>query len=134
MIHDVRVIFGDTDMMGVVYYANYLRYFESARAAWLRDLVVANVDGLSLGLPVIESYCRYRKPARYNDLLRVHLVVAELTQARVRFDYEIRREQDVLAEGFTVHASVNSSTGKPQRLPNELYKALQHEMTPEETV
>ena len=71
MIHQVRVIFGDTDQMGVVYYANYLRYFEGARAAFLRHVgrSYKDLEAWNVALPVVEAHCRYRKPAHYEDLL-----------------------------------------------------------------
>ena len=94
MIHQVRVIFGDTDQMGVVYYANYLRYFEAARAALLRACGLSGRDlaALAVGFPVTESYCKYRRPARYEDLLDVDIQVAHLGGAMVRFVYQVRRE------------------------------------------
>ena len=73
MKHEIRVIFGDTDQMGVVYYANYLRYFESARAAYWRDLGKSYKDLVEWGvaLPVVEAHCNYKRPAFYEDLLVV---------------------------------------------------------------
>src|ERR1041384_1719806 len=65
--HDVRVIFGDTDQMGVVYYANYLRYFEGARAAYWRALgrSYKDLEAWGIALPVVEAHCEYRRPAYY---------------------------------------------------------------------
>ena len=92
MIHQVRVIFGDTDQMGVVYYANYLRYFEASRAAYLRDFGKshADLDAWGVALPVVEAHCRYRQPARYEDLLDIEGVEPKVhgypplpTEARV---------------------------------------------------
>ncbi len=124
MIHQVRVIFGDTDQLGVVYYANYLRYFEAARAAYLRSLGSGQKDleAWGLALPVVEAHCRYVRPAHYEDLLDVDLRVDSVRGASLRFCYEIRRESSVLVHGYTVHACMNSA-GKPCRMPKEL-KAL----------
>ena len=125
MIHEVRVIFGDTDQMGVVYYANYLRYFESARAALMRHLGLSGKDLVRLGVqfPVAEASCRYRKPAHYEDLLEVDIEVTELGHARIRFAYVIRRGDDVIAQGSTTHACIDAS-GRPRRIPAELRDAF----------
>jgi acyl-CoA thioester hydrolase len=125
MIHEVRVIFGDTDQMGVVYYANYLRYFESARAALLRAAGSSgqHLRDLGVGFPVVEAHCRYRQPARYEDLLEVHIAIARLGGAQVRFSYEIRRGSDLVADGYTVHACVGPD-GRPRRVPDELRRLL----------
>src|SRR5690606_5609707 len=119
------VIFGDTDQMGVVYYANYLRYFEAARAAMLREIGSSgrHLEDLGVGFPVIEASCRYRRPARYEDLLDVELVLASLGAARLRFTYRIRRGDELIAEGFTDHACVDA-TGRPCRIPAELRRMM----------
>ena len=125
MIHQVRVIFGDTDQMGVVYYANYLRYFEAARAALLRSVGKSQRDlaRLEIGFPVTEAHCRYRRPARYEDLLDVEVAVTSMRGASLEFRYEIRRDEEVLADGYTVHACL-SSRGRPVRIPAELRELL----------
>ena len=126
MIHQVRIIFGDTDKMGVVYYANYLRFFESARAALLRErgLTGRDLDQLGVGFPVTEAHCRYRKPAYYEDLLDVDIRIAELGAVRVRFEYEIRRDSELLVDGYTVHACVRGDSGRPVRVPEAIRHAF----------
>ena len=121
MIHQVRVIFGDTDQMGVVYYANYLRWFEASRAAFLRSFgrSHADLDAWGVALPVVEAHCRYRRPARYEDLVDVDVVVGEVRGASLRFDYQLRRGADVLADGWTRHAVIGPD-GRPRVLPPEL--------------
>ena len=125
MIHQIRVIFGDTDQMGVVYYANYLRYFESARSALLRARGYSARELVDQGVmfPVTDAGCRYRQPARYEDLLDVHIAVAQMRHASVRFHYAVRRGDELLAEGHTVHACVDPS-GRPRRIPAELRVAF----------
>jgi acyl-CoA thioester hydrolase len=120
MIHEQRVIFGDTDQMGVVYYANYLRYFEASRAAFLRSLgrSHADLDAWGVALPVVEAHCRYRLPARYEDLLHVHVTVGEVRGASLRFDYRVTRGDDLLADGFTRHAVIGPD-GRPRAMPPE---------------
>ena len=131
MIHQVRVIFGDTDQMGVVYYANYLRYFEAARAALLRDAGKSqrDLERLGVGFPVIEAHCRYRQPARYEDLLDVDVRITKMQSASLVFEYDIRRGDVAIADGHTVHACV-SSRGRPVRIPAELRDRLAPEPAP----
>jgi acyl-CoA thioester hydrolase len=125
MIHQVRVIFGDTDQMGVVYYANYLRWFESARAALLRDrgLSGRHLSELGVSFPVAEAFCKYRRPAHYEDLLDIDIRVTELGFVRIRFAYEVRRGSELLADGHTLHACVDGR-GKPVRIPEPLRAAF----------
>ena len=120
MIHEQRVIFGDTDQMGVVYYANYLRYFEASRAAFLRSFgrTHADLDAWGVALPVVEAHCRYRSPARYEDLLLVHVFVAEVRPASLRFEYRVTRGADRIADGFTRHAVIGPD-GRPRAMPPE---------------
>src|SRR6188768_1764430 len=125
MIHQVRVIFGDTDQMGVVYYANYLRWFESARAALLRDRGLSGRHLVELGVafPVAEAHCRYRRPAHYEDLLDVDITLPEMGRAQVRFEYRILRGEELLADGWTVHACIGGG-GRIVRIPERLRVAL----------
>ena len=129
MIHDVRVIFGDTDQMGIVYYANYYRYFEAARAGLLRAHGHSHLEMLGWGvaLPVVESHCKYRSPAHYEDLLAVEVTIGKVRGASVRFVYRIMREETLLVEGYTVHACVHPDTGRPRRIPPELLAILSTE-------
>jgi acyl-CoA thioester hydrolase len=123
--HDIRVIFGDTDQMGVVYYANYLRYFESARAAYLRSLGKSykDLEAWGIGLPVIEAHCYYKRPAHYEDVLGVDVHVDELRAASLRFAYRIYRGDDLLAEGTTRHAVIGTD-GRPRVMPAALREVI----------
>jgi acyl-CoA thioester hydrolase len=125
MKHEIRVIFGDTDQMGVVYYANYLRYFESARAAYWRDLGKSYKDLVEWGiaLPVVEAHCDYKRPAHYEDLLVVETRVSELRGASLRFAYRVMRGAELLAEGHTRHAVIGTD-GRPKALPDALRAAV----------
>jgi acyl-CoA thioester hydrolase len=119
MISEVRVIFGDTDQMGVVYYANYLRFFEGARAAYWRDLgrSYKDLEDAQIAMPVIEAHCAYRRPARYEDLLAIETEIDEMRAASLRFVYIVRRGTDVLADGWTRHAVIGPS-GRPRAIPD----------------
>jgi acyl-CoA thioester hydrolase len=122
---ELRVIYGDTDQMGVVYYANYLRYFEAARGAFLRDRgrSYGDIEAMGFVLPVVEAHVRYRLPAKYDDLLRIELRVAEVKGASMRFEYEVSRGGERLADGYTVHALLDRA-GRPTRIPEELRRLL----------
>ncbi len=119
--HEIRVIFGDTDQMGIVYYGNYMRFFESARAHYWRALGRSYQDLVAWGvaMPVVEAHCNYKRPAHYEDLLIVDTRVSEVRTASLRFAYVIKRGDTVLAEGYTRHAIINNA-GKPRALPDEL--------------
>ncbi len=129
MIHDIRVIFADTDQMGIVYYANYYRYFEAARAALLRAHGSNHKEMMSWGvaLPVVESHCRYKSPAHYEDIIHIDIGVGEIRGASMRFVYQIHCEGRLLVEGYTVHACVHPDTGRPRRIPPQLQTLLESE-------
>jgi acyl-CoA thioester hydrolase len=122
----IRVIYGDTDQMGVVYYANYLRYFEAGRNEFIRakGLRYRDFEAMfRLMLPVVEAAASYRAPARYDDLLTVETSLAEIRRASARFSYRIVRDGEVVATGHTVHACVDAE-GRVQRMPRELVERL----------
>jgi acyl-CoA thioester hydrolase len=116
----LRVRYAETDKMGVVYYANYLVWFEVARADLLRALgwTYREMELAGISLPVIEAHCDYRRPAHYDDELEVRTEGRMLSPVRMEFRYEVVRKQDrvVAASGRTVHAALDAS-GKPCRLP-----------------
>jgi len=125
-----RVLYGDTDAAGVVYYGNYMRYFEQGRTEYMRDLVQTyrEIESQGLLLPVIECYTRYKASAAYDDLLVIETSMVELKNVSCRFNYRIlRKEPDdsltLLAKGYTVHASVDRS-GRLTRLPAKLINKL----------
>ena len=120
---DIRVRFGDTDAAGIVYYANYLRYFESGRAEFMRALAMPYSEIVKDGyiLPVVEAWCRYRAPAVYDDLLQVHTWLHEHKAASLLIGCHIRRGDTLLAEGATRIGSMRAD-GTPCRLPPQLRK------------
>jgi acyl-CoA thioester hydrolase len=125
-----RVLYGDTDAAGVVYYANYLRFFEKGRTEYMREMVLTyrDIENQGLILPVIESYSRYKAPAAYDDLLIIETSLVELKNVSCRFNYRIYRNDSdnsktLLTKGYTVHASVNRN-GKLTRFPANLIEKL----------
>jgi acyl-CoA thioester hydrolase len=123
-----RVLYGDTDSGGVVYYANYLRYFEHGRTEFMRALISSykDLEGRGYILPVVECYSRYKASAFYDDLLLIETSLSAVKAVSCRFDYRITREPDqkLLALGHTVHAAVNRE-GKLVKLPQDLLEKLQ---------
>jgi len=122
----VRVIYGDTDQAGIVYYANYLRYFEAGRTEFIRAKGLRYRDfeeRYGLLLPVAEAKATYRAPARYDDLLTVETTLVEARRASARFEYRIVRDGEVVATGHTVHACVGAD-GRVRRLPGDLVERL----------
>jgi acyl-CoA thioester hydrolase len=116
----VRVRYAETDQMGVVYYANYLIWFEVARTDLLRHAgwTYREMEESGFALPVIEAHCVYRQSAHYDDELDLKAAGELLSAVRVRFDYRVTRVADgrVLATGHTIHASLDPA-GRPRRLP-----------------
>jgi acyl-CoA thioester hydrolase len=124
---DVRVRFADTDAQGIAHNASYLVWFEVARVEYLRAYAGGYQSLRDLGIEalVLESFCRYIVPARFDDLLHVHARVIELRGARFRYEYAIVREDgNLMAEGWTAHACVDARTFKPTRVPEWLADAM----------
>jgi acyl-CoA thioester hydrolase len=126
----VRVRYPEVDRMGVAHHSSYFVWFEIARTEWLRatgrsyrDL--EDVEGIQL--PVVSAGARYRAPARYDDRLEVRALPVSARGARVRFEYEVRREGQaapLLATGYTEHAAVNRE-GRPVRVPDDLRRRFE---------
>ena len=126
----VRVRYAETDTMGVVYYANYLVWFEVGRTDLLRATgwSFREMEGEGFSLPVVEAHCEYRVSAKYDDEIEVRTTGASVSPVRVRFDYEVIRAGDavVLATGHTVHAVLDRS-GRPRRLPERARDIFSYE-------
>lgn len=114
----LRVRYAETDAMGVVYYGNYLTYFEDGRVAYLqrKGIPYSEMEAAGVFMPVAEAYCKYRAPARFEDELTVETSIAAAGRANVRFDYVVRRGDEVLADGYTVHVACGRD-GRPVRIP-----------------
>lgn len=121
--YQVRVPYAHVDQMGVVYYAHYLVYFEMARGELLRraGMPYGDLERGGVMLPVVESHCVYRKPAKFDDLLDVIIKGVESRGIRVRIEYEVKRDEDLVATGYTDHVCM-SREGKVMRPVPELKK------------
>ena len=126
----LRVRYAETDKMGVVYYANYLVWFEVGRTDLLRSLgwTYREMEADGISLPVIQAHCEYQRPARYDDDLEVRTEGEMLSGVRMRFRYTIVKAADgsVTAEGYTEHAAVDPA-GRPCRLPGRIRQAFRNE-------
>lgn len=124
-----RVIYGDTDAGGVVYNANYLRFFEKGRSGFMRQYVISyrELEEMGFILPVVESYVRYKAPARYDDLLIINTSMQPISGISWRFNHHIRMASDdkLLVKGFTIHASVNRQ-GKLTKMPAGIIEKMQN--------
>lgn len=122
-----RVIYGDTDRMGVAYHANYLRWFEIGRAELFRHLglTYAEMEDRGVFLPVSEVFCKYVSSARYDDLIAIETTVDPTVRAGVKFDYRILGPdgEQLLAKGHTKHAFLNPD-GKVVRPPGFFKRLL----------
>ena len=122
----VRVRYKDTDTMSVVYYGNYLTYFEVARVEYLRqrNLPMSEVDR-RIHMPVVEAFVKYVKPAKLDDLLQVSSRVSLRKRASFTFSYEIRNEgKELVATGFTRHACWDPATARMIALPDWLKEIM----------
>jgi acyl-CoA thioester hydrolase len=123
----LRVRYAETDQMGVVYYANYLVWFEVARADLLRTQgwTYREMEQAGVALPVIEAHCEYRRPARYDEEIDVRTTGRLYSPVRMEFTYEVvlKTSADIAAIGRTVHAALNKK-GRPCRLPSRIREAF----------
>lgn len=106
----VRVTYSDTDQMGMVYYANYLIWFEIGRTEFLRQygLTYKSLEAQGVYLPVTRCVCEYKSPAKYDDLIRIVTTIVQMTRVSVTFSYKLVREGsgEVIALGETKHACI----------------------------
>lgn len=127
---EVRVIYGDTDAMGVVYYANYIKWFEVGRTEFLRRMgyPYKRMEEQDIWLPVAEVDCKYKSPARYDDLLVIRTWCSMLKASTVVMSYEIIKKEtgEVCVTGSTKHA-VTTPEMKPinfKKLNPELHDMI----------
>ncbi len=123
-----RVIYGDTDNMGIAYHANYLRWFEVGRTEMFRSygLTYKAIEGKGFYMPVSEVYCKFLSPAQYDDVITIETSVDTKMRAGMKFDYRIFKEEDGenLVKGFTKHAFVNKE-GRIVRPPDFIKSLLE---------
>jgi len=125
---EIRVRYADTDQMGIVYYANYFVWLEIARTELLRS---QGIDYRSiekekqLALPVIEAYCKYKTPARYDEIIVIKTKASQIKNSSLRFDYKLFNKENnlLLAEAYTSHVFIDKER-KPVRIPEKIKEAI----------
>ena len=127
----IRVIYADTDAMGIVYHTNYIKWFEIGRTELLRSvgIVYSEVEVQGYNLPLTEAYCHYLLPAKYDQIIIVETEMEYLKRASMKFNYTIWDEdkEKILVEGYTVHACTNN-LGKIVRIPPFIVKKIEEQI------
>lgn len=128
---DFPVRYAETDQMGVVHHSVYYVWFEQLRTAYFRNMgfPYGQLEGRGVRFPVVESRCRHRKGARYDERVKVTGWLREPEGVRVRLDYRVEQEERILAEGYTLHARTDAR-GRPARIPPEILEKLKEEAAP----
>jgi acyl-CoA thioester hydrolase len=124
--HDVRVRFAETDAMGIVHHASYLPYLEEARVAYLRAIghPYHEVRAAGADFAVLEVFVRYLQPLRFDEIVRVHLLLAVASRATFQMGYLLEVDGQARATAVTVHGCVDP-TGRPVRMPSWLSEMAQ---------
>ena len=127
MLHslDIRVAYADTDQMGMVYYSNYLVWFERGRTELLREagLTYAEIEKEGVYLPVVEAHCNYKQSARYDDVITVVSRIPEIPRSVLTIEYEVKLEDAILAFGYTKHTFINKE-GRPVKPPKKVVERI----------
>ena len=124
----IRVRYGETDQMGVVYHGNYALYLEMGRIEWLRKLGISYRDMEENGimLPVVSLCINYKKSAGYDDLINVKTQLKNKPTVKIEFDYEITNEKgDILTTASTVLVFIDKNTSRPIKAPQYILDALE---------
>jgi acyl-CoA thioester hydrolase len=122
----VRVRFAETDAQGIAHHSNYLIWFEAARVEFLGKYAGGYQRLRDEGIEslVLEANVHFHAPAAFDDRLLVHARCVDVRGARFRFEYAVVREETLLAEGWTAHATVDARTLRPRRTPEWLRRAI----------
>lgn len=125
--YEYRVRYGDTDKMGISYYANYFVWFEAARTEYFRALGLPYTECEKQGyfLPVIDTGAKYKAPSTYDDLVVVRTSVSEIKASSMRFEYEVLNKTTgiLLVTGYSVHVFVNREM-QPVRVPENVKQTV----------
>ena len=125
--HSLRVRYGETDQMGFVYYGNYAQFFEVGRVEALRNIgiVYSELEKQGIMLPVLDLSIKYHKPAHYDQLIEITVIINQLPGVKIKFEYIIKDEaSNILVKGETNLVFVNKENGKPIRAPKWIVEKL----------
>ncbi|GAB3425957.1 acyl-CoA thioesterase [Niabella aquatica] len=124
----IRVRYAETDQMGVVYHSHYFQYFEAARAEWIRSLgfSYADIEREGIIMPVVEVNCKYLRPAVYDDLLTIKVILNTLPEDhKILFLQEVYNEKkELLATGSVLLFFMTAKTMQRSRMPDTLYQKI----------
>lgn len=125
---EIRVRYAETDQMGVVYHGNYFAWFETARAESIRKLglTYADIEKMGVIMPVIDVQCKYLRPARYDDLITVRVILKELpVHHKIEFHHEVYNETgDLLATAKVILYFMEANTMRRSTMPGALLEKL----------
>lgn len=120
---EIKVRYAETDNMGIVYYANYLVWFEVGRTEYLlaQGLDYRDVEKDGLFMAVVESYCAYKVPARYGDIVIIEAQPSDVKHSSMKFNYKVTRKEDrlLLAQGYTTHVLIDKNM-QPKKIPEKV--------------
>ena len=125
---NTRIRYKDTDRMGVVYYGNYLTFFEMGRTELMRHMGIPNsaLETRGYVLPVVDVAVTYKGNVGYDETITIGTTISKASRVRVRFDYRVTDEGGrLLVTGHTIHACLDSSM-KPTRLPEDILALIEH--------
>ncbi len=124
----IEVRYAETDMMGIVHHASYLPWLEIARGNLLKErgISYAKLEESGILLPVVEIKMNYRRPATYDDVVTINSLIKERPFAKIRVDYELLKEDQSIASGYSIHAFMNR-LGQPIKVPKFLTDKLAKE-------
>ena len=127
-VTNIEVRYAETDMMGIAHHASYLPWLEIARSNLLKErgISYAKLEAKGILLPVVEIKMNYRRPATYDDVVTINSSIKERPFAKIRVDYELLKEDQPIANGYSVHAFMNRS-GHPIKAPKSLMDMLASE-------
>jgi acyl-CoA thioester hydrolase len=127
---EVRVRYGETDQMGVVYHGSYVPYFEIGRVEWLRNKGVSykDMEQNGIALPIVSMHLNYKKPARYDDVLTISTKLKNHSGVKIEFDCEIRNEnEELLTTAHFILVFVDVKTGRPTQPPQYILDVIYSE-------
>ncbi len=123
---ELRVRYAETDQMGVVYYSNYLVWFEASRTEFFRKkgLDYNRIEKeRQIYLPVTEAHCRYKSPLRYDDVFTVTTWLTDVGRSRLTFEYAVKKDGSIVATGHTKHVFIDTN-GKPIPIPQDIKERI----------
>ncbi|WP_374548639.1 acyl-CoA thioesterase [Flavobacterium sp.] len=126
---EIRVRYSETDQMGVVYHGSYVPYFEIGRVEWLRKKGISykELEATGIALPIVSMHINYKKPARYDELLKVTTKLKSQNGVKIEFDCEIRNENDeLLTTAHFILVFVDVNLGKPILPPDYVLEVIKN--------